>query len=363
MKVFLCGDVMTGRGVDQILPSPAHPALRERYCRSALDYVALAETASGPVPRPVGFDYIWGDLLGELERRAPDLRIANLETSVTADGTPEPKGINYRMHPSNLPCLAEARIDCCVLANNHVLDWGAGGLTDTLDALHRAGIATAGAGTTRSEAAKPAILEAPGARLLVFAYGCPSSGVPVHWAADRSLPGVNFLPDLSNESFRRVVRDIGRHSAPGDAVIVSMHWGPNWGYHVPGAHRRFAQRLIADAGVHVVHGHSSHHPLGIELHDARPTLYGCGDLINDYEGIEGYEEFRGELVLAWFIELLPSDHTVCSLEMVPFRLHRFRLARPAEDDIAWLRESMDRQCRAFGHRVDFTPEGALCLNW
>jgi poly-gamma-glutamate synthesis protein (capsule biosynthesis protein) len=40
------------------------------------------------------------------------------------------KGINYRMSPENAECLAAAGIDCCVLANNHVLDWGRSGLKE-----------------------------------------------------------------------------------------------------------------------------------------------------------------------------------------------------------------------------------------
>jgi poly-gamma-glutamate synthesis protein (capsule biosynthesis protein) len=110
--IFLCGDVMTGRGIDQILPHPGDPLLHEDYVRSALGYLELAETASGAIPRPVGFDYIWGDALDELARRRPAARIVNLETAVTARGRPEPKGVNYRMSPADLalppPALAAA---------------------------------------------------------------------------------------------------------------------------------------------------------------------------------------------------------------------------------------------------------------
>src|SRR5688500_14184056 len=82
IALFLCGDVMTGRGIDQILPHPNNPVLYERYMKSALGYVALAEEASGPIQKPVEYSYIWGDALAELERRRPDGRIINLETAV-----------------------------------------------------------------------------------------------------------------------------------------------------------------------------------------------------------------------------------------------------------------------------------------
>ena len=136
---------MTGRGIDQILPHPSDPHLFEPYVRSATEYVQLAEEKTGPLRRPVDFAYVWGDALPELTRRGVDARLINLETSVTVaeDAWPE-KGIHYRMHPANVPCLTAADITCCVLANNHVLDWGYRGLAETLDTLHRAGIGTAG---------------------------------------------------------------------------------------------------------------------------------------------------------------------------------------------------------------------------
>jgi poly-gamma-glutamate capsule biosynthesis protein CapA/YwtB (metallophosphatase superfamily) len=195
---MLCGDVMTGRGIDQILPHPSPPVLYEDYVKSALGYVGLAEVANGPIERPVDPSYVWGDLQGVLRHRPPDLRIVNLETAVTRSDRYWPKGINYRMHPGNVPCLTAAGIDCCVLANNHVLDWGEDGLLETLNALRAAGMATTGAGRNAEEAWAPAVFPvAGGGRALVYAVGCPSSGVPMEWAAGRDRPGVSFLAETT----------------------------------------------------------------------------------------------------------------------------------------------------------------------
>src|SRR6478735_5759630 len=100
--LFLCGDVMLGRGIDQLLQYPSDPILYEPYVESALGYVKLAEHQSGALPRHVAPSYVWGDALEELERRGVDVRIINLETSVTESAEPWPKGINYRMHPNNV---------------------------------------------------------------------------------------------------------------------------------------------------------------------------------------------------------------------------------------------------------------------
>ena len=365
MTLFLCGDVMTGRGIDQVLPHPGNPVLHEGYVTSALDYVALAERANGPIPRPAEFAYVWGDALAEWARAAPDLRIVNLETAVTTrDDWQRGKGIHYRMHPANVPCLTAAAIDCCVLANNHVLDWGYAGLAETLQTLRRAKLQPAGAGRDRAEAAAPAVLTVAGkGRVLVFSFGVQSSGIPPDWAAAAGLPGVNLLADLSPATLRQIAAQVKAVKHPADVVVASIHWGGNWGYAVPEAHQRFARGLIDQCGMDVVHGHSSHHPQGIEVYRGRPILYGCGDFLNDYEGIAGYEAYRGDLSLMYFLTLDAASGQLLRLWMIPMQTRRFRLHRASAEDTRWLRAVLDREGRRLGSGVEAGPGGSLALRW
>lgn len=364
VTLFLGGDVMTGRGIDQILPRPGDPALHEAYVKSARGYVDLAQRTNGRLPDAVDDAYPWGDALAELDRQAPDVRIVNLETAVTARGDPWPgKGIHYRMHPGNLPCLVAARIDCFVLANNHVLDWGPVGLADTLASLHRAGIQPVGAGKDAATAAVPAVLGNAGStRVLVFAWGMASSGVAETWAADDSRPGVNFLPDLSSARVETIASKVLGMKKPGDIAVASIHWGSNWGFDIPGEHRQFARALIDRAKIDVVHGHSSHHPRGIEVYRGKPILYGCGDLINDYEGIGGHEMFRSDLGLLYFVRFDQAGGQMQALTMIPMRRRRLRLERTPNADAAWLHRTMDRECRSLGCRVQ-RQDDALVLAW
>ncbi|HVS03745.1 MAG TPA: CapA family protein, partial [Thermoanaerobaculia bacterium] len=290
LTLLLAGDVMLGRGIDQIMKRPLPPRLYEPYVRDARRYVALAEAASGPIPRRVRPAYVWGEALEVLARHRPAVRIVNLETAVTTADEPWPgKGIHYRTHPANVAVLEAAGVDCAGLANNHVLDWGRPGLAETVTTLRRAGIAVAGAGADSTAAAAPAILATPGGRVLVFAMADGSSGVPPAWGAEEGRSGVSRLPDLAAATAREVARTIARARGPGDLVVASIHWGGNWGYAVPPEQARFARILVDEGGVDVVHGHSSHHPKGIEIYRGRLVLYGAGDLINDYEGIGGQE--------------------------------------------------------------------------
>ena len=326
-SLFLCGDVMTGRGIDQALPHPCGPRIFESYMKSAGGYIRIAEEANGPIPAPVEFSYIWGDALDELDRRQINHRIINLETAVTRSDDAVAKGINYRMSPENFPCITAAGIDCCVLANNHVLDWGEAGLVETLETIEGAGIAVSGAGRDADAAVQPVTLSLRGGgRLLVFAAAHESSGVPRYWAAGRGRPGVHRLPDLSAGTARELAEGINGVRQSNDRVVVSLHWGGNWGYHVPDEQRRFAHALIDSGAV-----------------------------------IGGHEVVRPDLVLMYLPELRKSDGALMRLTMVPFRIRNFRLNHASAEDAAWLAEVLDLQCRGFGAKVRLGQDETLML--
>ena len=364
LTLFLCGDVMTGRGIDQILPHHNDPRIHEPYLKDARDYVALAEQVNGPIPRPVPYDYVWGDALAELARRSPDARIINLETAITTHDAFAPKGINYRMHPGNIEVLQAAAISCCALANNHVLDWGPQGLQQTLSVLRRAGIQTAGAGEDLGRAQAPAIIPvAGGFRVLVFALGSRYSGIGAAWGATHSGPGIDLLPDLSVATVDAIARRVAGARLAGDRVIISIHWGENWGYEIPEAQREFAHGLIDRAGVDLVHGHSSHHVKGIEVYRGRPILYGCGDFLSDYEGIRGHEAYRSDLGLMYLPTLDAATGRLRSLELVPTRVRRFRIQQASQQESDWLVDVLNREGRKLGTTVKHDRQGGLWLAW
>jgi poly-gamma-glutamate capsule biosynthesis protein CapA/YwtB (metallophosphatase superfamily) len=360
LTVFLCGDVMLGRGVDQILPHPGDPSLRESYVTDARSYVALAEAVNGPIARPVDFSWPWGEALSVLEEAGTDVRVINLETTITRAGTFAPgKPVHYRMSPDNLRSLTVARPDACALANNHVLDFGIPGLCDTLDALTSAGLRPVGAGRDVEQARRPVTIDVAGTgRVVIFSCGMESSGIPPSWAATAERPGVDFIPRLSDSCARELAERMCASKQPGDVVVASLHWGSNWGYHIPPAQTRFAHRLI-DGGVDIIHGHSSHHPRPIELYRNKLILYGCGDLINDYEGIRGHAGYRDDLRLLYFATVTPENGVLTGLRMVPMQARQLRLQHASPADSKWLCGVLDQVSAGFGTRVSLSPQGLL----
>ncbi|MFM8379692.1 MAG: CapA family protein [Planctomycetia bacterium] len=366
--LFLAGDVMTGRGLDQALKHPGSPALHEPSVRDARRYVELAEAAHGSIPIPLAPAYPWGDAIAVLDEARPDARIINLETSVTTSGSwCRGKEIHYRMHPANVDCLTAAAIDVATLANNHTLDWGREGLVETLDTLHRAGIRTAGAGRTLAEAEQPAIVDlrgggrAPG-RILVWSVGSATSGIPLDWQATDHGSGLALVDAIDARAAESLAARVAAGKRPGDIAVVSIHWGTNWGFEVPEEFVRFAHRLI-DGGCDLVHGHSSHHVRPIEVYRDRLILYGCGDLLDDYEGITGHAAYRSDLGLMYFPTLDVATGRLVGMQMVPLQMRRFRLGRAADEGLHWLADALSRISRPFHTSVEIEPQGRLAVRW
>jgi poly-gamma-glutamate synthesis protein (capsule biosynthesis protein) len=268
------------------------------------------------------------------------------------------------MHPKNIPCLTAAAIDCCVLANNHVLDWGYEGLTETLKTLQDANIKTAGAGEDIYEAQAPAIMDVAGkGRVIVYSFGHESSGVGPEWGASKNRPGVNLLDNFSSKTTGHLARKIKKSKQPGDIVVISIHWGGNWGYAIPSEQRQFAHSLIDEADCDIIYCHSSHHPKGIEVYRHKPVFYGCGDFLNDYEGISGYEQYRDDLALMYFVSMDPSTGRLTRLHMIPTQIKRFRSNRTTSQDTQWLCDILNREGKKLGSRVELNGDNTLTLYW
>jgi poly-gamma-glutamate synthesis protein (capsule biosynthesis protein) len=291
-----------------------------------------------------------------------DLRIINLETSITSsEHYWRDKRIHYRMHPRNVGCITAARIDCCCLGNNHILDWGYDGLAETIQTLDSVGIGHTGAGRNAAEAAAPAVLDLPGkGRVLVFSYGAPTSGIPPKWAATANRPGVNFLEDNSEETAARVAREMNGFKKRDDVIVASIHWGENWGYQILDEEVRFAHQLI-EHGISIVYGHSSHHVKTAEIYCDRLVLYGCGDFLNDYEGIGGHKALRSDLTLMYLPVIDPRRGRLVEARLVPMRVARFRVSRAPESDAHRLCDLLNELGAPLMTRSELASDDTLTL--
>ncbi|MDF9752839.1 CapA family protein [Arthrobacter sp. ES3-54] len=304
MQIALLGDVMLGRLVNQHLATvrPAYP---------------------------------WGDTL-ELLRQA-DVRIANLECVLASGGEPEPgKVFHFRSDPKNVASLLAAGIDVVSLANNHVLDFGQDAFREMLPALDGRGILHAGAGPDLDAARRPAVRRVDGAAVGFIAFTDNEPG----WEAGAATPGVYYVP-VDDGGRRRggagsdgrldgLLALVRRTKARVQFLIVSAHWGGNWGHDAPARHQDLARDLI-DAGADLVFGHSPHIFRGVGSHRNRPIIYSAGDFIDDYavDPVERNDQS--------FVFMLDTDgNSPRTLRLYPTIIAGFqaRLARGSAPDIA-----------------------------
>ena len=218
--------------------------------------------------------------------------------------------------------------------------------------MRQARIHAAGAGGCLEEAQSHATIDVDGkGRVLVFAHGLESSFIPHKWAASEHRSGVNLLKDFSDATVVGIRERIRRVKRPLDVVVASLHWGSNWDYEISSAQRDFAHRLIGDASVDIVYGHSSHHVKGIEVYRNRLIMYGCGDIINNYEGIGGHKKFRPSLGILYFARVHAETGRLMNLRMTPMQMRRFALTRASHADVVWLREVLNREGEQLGTHV------------
>jgi poly-gamma-glutamate synthesis protein (capsule biosynthesis protein) len=190
-----------------------------------------------------------------------------------------------------------------------------------------------------------------------------SSGVAGEWTATKKRSGVNFLKDFSEHAVGVIARQVLSEKRAGDIAVFSIHWGGNWGFDVSYKERAFAHRLIDTAGIDVVHGHSSHHVKGIEVYRERPIIYGCGDFLNDYEGIGGHETYRADLSLMYFPVVDASTGRLLQFTATPTRIRRFRVNRAPEEGMLWLFECLNREGKKLGTRVERQADDTFLLRW
>ncbi len=274
-----------------------------------------------------------------------DGMVLNLECCISDRGSPWPGRVfHFRAPPSAVEALHLLGVRCVTLANNHALDFGEQALLDTLDHLHRAGIAVAGAGRDAETARAPVAITVGGQAITVVSF----TDHPAEYAATADRPGVAWA-DLEDAVPSWLTDGVHERSRAGDFVLVSPHWGPNMIEQPLSYVRRAATDLIS-AGAGLIAGHSAHVFHGID----GPVLFDLGDFVDDY----AVGPLRNDLSLLWLLKI--DDAGPVSVEAVPLRLTFCHTTLARGEDARWIRARFHQACRAFG--TDVTErEGRLVV--
>lgn len=399
IRILFTGDVMLARGIDYF-----QSKLRNRIPVDAswIKYHKLAKKVNGKFDSDITkynseYDensYIWGNSIDLIHKYQPNVKIINFEAAITNyTKSDESKKIVYKCNPKN--CLSS--IDylrwsaglspqnndpdnlLITLANNHILDWNKQGLLDTIEHLQSNQFHFTGIGYNADNAWKPAIhvenilfgtnsdddhgYDNIRVYTIMIGVAMKSSLVPKRWISDPSVKGmiafiddqssddwINPGIDLINEVFVNTIESIdddcnknGSGNINIDCVfirILSVHWGGNWDFSIDKKQIEFAHKLIDLNMIDVIHGHSSHHVKAIELYKSKLIIYGCGDFIDDYEGIKSHAQFHKYLSFVYFVDLDISNKTYIKVDDIilePTRIKHFQVTQSlTKQHMEWL---------------------------
>jgi poly-gamma-glutamate synthesis protein (capsule biosynthesis protein) len=230
-----------------------------------------------------------------------DVSIVNLESPLcTSEDRLSKVGPNFRADPRVAQSLTAAGVDVCCLANNHVMDFGAAGLHETLRVLDAAGIRHVGASADQTTAGGPLLLEAGGVRMALLNVGIVEGAVP------RTGPGAMRLDRLA---LRRAVAQ----AATAERLTIPIVHAGREEVLFPSPGMRTLGRELIDAGAAAVVAHHPHVPQGIEIYRGRPIAYSLGNFLFDWHEPEPHTD------TSFLLELGVSPHGVCELVLHPFR--------------------------------------------
>jgi poly-gamma-glutamate capsule biosynthesis protein CapA/YwtB (metallophosphatase superfamily) len=201
-----------------------------------------------------------------------DLALLNLETAVTQRGTPEPKEFHFRAPAAAYAAVRAAGVDAVSLANNHVLDYGQVGLSDTLDAATAAGVPVFGAGRNAASAYAPWLVTVRGVRMAVLGFSQITT-LADSWAARDDRPGVALSFDVN-----RVKAAVAAARAAADVVVAFNHWGPE-GVSCPDKRQKDFLAVLVAAGVDIVLGAHAHVLQGAGWSGRTFVAYGMGNFV------------------------------------------------------------------------------------
>ena len=284
-----------------------------------------------------GYNWPWGTMLPILQ--STDMNLVNLETTLTHQTKPVPKVFNFRADPNKVKSLTNAHIDVVNLANNHILDFGPLGLSETIDVLHQSNIATVGAGNNYDQAIKPAIIEKKGIRIGILGY----TDNEADWKAQPKKPGTNYIEVGDTEPINKAVSALRPHA---DLIILSIHWGPNMRQEPTQKFQQFAHQII-DTGVDILHGHSAHITQGIEVYNKKLILYDSGDFVDDY-AIDN--QLRNDQ--SCFFIVKAEKNKLIQVQLIPTIIDNMQVNKAKNHVYSQILKRMRKLSKPFGTSID-----------
>ncbi len=247
--------------------------------------------------------YPWADICPYFA--VYDFTAVSMESPLCRGTTPNQAqpSVYLRGDASCAAPMAEAGIDAVCLANDHIMDYGAAGLEETLNTLRAVGLGACGAGASRIAAERPLVLKAENGATVALLSFCDVA--PPSFAAGEDMPGVSVA------TLEGITGAVVTAAQGSDYVAVFVHWGEVGSTSVTERQREVAA-ACASAGADIVVGCHPRVIQGIEVISGVPVIYSLGNLVFSADSEAGK---NAVLAGCRF-----SAGRLSSLELVPLRV-------------------------------------------
>jgi poly-gamma-glutamate capsule biosynthesis protein CapA/YwtB (metallophosphatase superfamily) len=267
-----------------------------------------------------------------------DLVCANLEAAVTQGNQPLMKTFHFNS-PLNIgEYLAQNKITLVTLANNHSIDFGKAGLSDTVSNLKRYQVEAFGYGPNAWTALAPKIIDIRGTRIAFIGAVC------------FPLEGYVYLPDAFDvgrwdASLVKLQIQAARQQA--DIVVICLHWGIEFSHYPTSSQMEIAHFCI-DQGADLVIGHHPHVMQGMELYQHKPIFYSLGNFI--------FDQHYGPTTQSIFANITISEKRIRRIELLPVLIHDFVPGMADQETAAVINKNFLKYSEPFNLNL-FQPEG------
>lgn len=203
--------------------------------------------------------------------KSADITFGNLEGPISARGTKVGSIYSFRSDPRAIEGLLYAGFDALSIANNHIWDYGADAVRDTLIIVKNAGIGIVGGGADYSEAHKPPIKDVKGTKVAFLGY---TDLISSTLGLKTSKPAIAYL------NLEQAIIDIKEARKLADFVVISLHWGNEYETTHNPNQEKVAKALI-DAGAQLIIGHHPHVVQPVEEYGGGYIAYSLGNFVFD----------------------------------------------------------------------------------
>lgn len=239
------------------------------------------------------------------EIKSADIAFGNLENPISGRGKNQGSIYSFRADPRTVEGLEFAGFDVLSLANNHMWDWGADALQDTVTLLTTNNIQSVGAGIDYAHANNPVFLQADNTRVAFLAY---TNLLP------KSLNATLESPGLSDFNLEKIKQTIAQIRAQADIIVISLHWGEEYETSANDEQKEIAHALI-DAGADIIAGHHSHVVQELEHYRGGVIAYSLGNFVFD-------QYFRKDTMQGAMLKVIVENKKVTAAELVPVILNQ-----------------------------------------